>query len=241
MFTVKNTFCFVLSLSRLTHELNVNNLVNPTESEVRDLYSRVNKYTVQLNKQELRKCDYPGDFIDVAESLVENPFFDDARLFTANMTRRMNDIEFVEELMIIILEGMQDKKNTIDEFCEKYKKIESLDEIKNQFIKVLEDIRIIFTKENELFIFSTRFKKKSDFYTIFSVVFGLISSGKAICTDSVSDLQSDIMELNQNIKPMSENEEYSQYAIRCSTDANSLSSRKWRYDFIMKFFEKAYR
>lgn len=225
----------------LNYELNVNNLVNPTEKEVRDLYSRVNKYTVQLNKQELRKCDYPGDFINIAESLIENSFFDDARLFTAAMTRRMNDIEFVEELVMVILEGIQDKKNTIDEFCEKYKKIDNYNAIREKFEKVIEDIKTIFTLEGNMFISSTRFRKRSDFYTIFSVINSLHSDGKELNIGKIKELQENLDELNRNLKPISENDDYSQYAIRCSTDANSLSSRKWRQDFIMRFFEKAYR
>ena len=39
---------------------------------------------------------------------------------------------------------------------------------------------------------------------------------------------------------MSDEDDLREYAIRCTSDANSLSSRKWRYDFINKELEGAY-
>ena len=74
------------------------------------MYSRVNKYTVQLNKQELRRADFPGDFIDLAEELSELEFFEKSKIFSVKQRRRMLDVEYIEELLGIMLEGIQDKK-----------------------------------------------------------------------------------------------------------------------------------
>lgn len=220
----------------LNYLLDINNLVNPTEQEVRDLYSRVNKYTVQLNKQELRKCDYPGNFIDLAEKMVQLPFFDNARVFTASMTRRMNDVEYVEELLAIILEGMQDKKKSIDELCEKYEVIPDIEKTEGLFKKTIADIETVFTN---LDITKMRFKQRTDLYTIFAVVLDMIKSGRKLKND-LYELQSKLKYLDENIKPLSEDEKLREYAIKCTSDANSYTSRKWRYDFMRDIFEEAY-
>lgn len=220
----------------LNYLLNINNLVNPSEQEVRDLYSRVNKYTVQLNKQELRKCDYPGDFIDLAEKLVQIEFFENARVFTSTMTRRMNDIEYVEELLMILLEGMQDKKKSIDDFCEKYKKIDNMDELEKMFISVFSDITRIF---ETLDISRTRFRQRTDLYTLFAVIVDF-KKNSMVLRDNLDNVRENLVYLDKNIRPLADDDELSEYAIKCTSDANSFSSRKWRYDFIKKQIEGAY-
>ena len=42
----------------LSYQIDFNEATNPTDKEVRDVYARVNKYTVPLNKQELRRADF---------------------------------------------------------------------------------------------------------------------------------------------------------------------------------------
>lgn len=220
----------------LNYELNMNNLANPSEQEVRDLYSRVNKYTVQLNRQELRKCDYPGDFIELAESLVEAEFFDSARVFSPAMTRRMNDVEYIEELLMIVLEGMQDKKKSIDEFCEKYQVIENKEDIKTEFLACIVDINKIFETMD---ISKMRFKQRTDLYTLFAVI-DSIKKQKRELKEDLSKVRERLVYLDENIMPLSEEEKLREYAIRCTSDANSLSSRKYRYDFMYEYIEGAY-
>ena len=41
----------------LNYNIDINEIRNATKDVIRDVYSRVNKYTVQLNKQELRRAD----------------------------------------------------------------------------------------------------------------------------------------------------------------------------------------
>lgn len=225
----------------LNYQLNINNLVNPTEEEVRDLYSRVNKYTVQLNKQELRRADYPGNFINLAEKLVRLNFFDEARIFSAAMTRRMKDVEFIEELMMILLEGMQDKKKKIDDFCERYKHMDKKEEFEKDFKAIISDISLLFTDEKgRMYISNTRFNQLTDFYTIFAVIAKLKADGKIIDKGKTLEVQKMLDELNEKIRPYSNNQEYSEYALHCTSDANSLVSRKWRYEFMLPRIEVAY-
>lgn len=220
----------------LTYLLDINNLVNPTEKEVRDLYSRVNKYTVQLNKQELRKCDYPGNYIDLAEKMVQLPFFDNARIFTASMTRRMNDIEYVEELLAVILEGMQDKKKSLDELCEKYEVIPNLKQTEEVFKQTINNIETIFTGID---ITKTRFKQRTDLYTIFAVVYQMIKSGKKLKED-LSNIREKLIYLDEHVRPLAEDNALREYAIKCTSDTNSYASRKWRFDFMCGILEAAY-
>lgn len=46
----------------LAYEMDFNEAKGLSDVELREVYSRVNKDLVALNRQELRKADYPGAF-----------------------------------------------------------------------------------------------------------------------------------------------------------------------------------
>ena len=216
----------------IRYKIDINEIFNPSDEEIRDLYSRVNKYTVQLNKQELRKADFPGEFISLAEKISENPFFDSSRIFSVKQRRRMLDVEFVEELLTIVLEGVQDKKEYLDNVCEKYVILEDERGIEQKFLGVIQDISIIFDLET-FPIQDTRFRQKSDFYSLFAFVLSLRETGK-LKIDKLQEIRNELRGMDEYIGPQSEDDEYREYATRCLSDANSITNRNWRTEFMRK-------
>ena len=216
----------------IRYKIDINEIFNPSDEEIRDLYSRVNKYTVQLNKQELRKADFPGEFISLAEKISENPFFDSSRIFSVKQRRRMLDVEFVEELLTIVLEGVQDKKEYLDNVCEKYVILEDERGIEQKFLGVIQDISIIFNLET-FPIQDTRFRQKSDFYSLFACVLSLRETGK-LKIDKLQEIRNELRGMDEYIGPQSEDDEYREYATRCLSDANSITNRNWRTEFMRK-------
>lgn len=216
----------------IRYKIDINEIFNPSDEEIRDLYSRVNKYTVQLNKQELRKADFPGEFISLAEKISENPFFDSSKIFSVKQRRRMLDVEFVEELLTIVLEGVQDKKEYLDNVCEKYVILEDERGIEQKFLGVIQDISIIFDLET-FPIQDTRFRQKSDFYSLFACVLSLRETGK-LKIDKLQEIRNELRGMDEYIGPQSEEDEYREYATRCLSDANSITNRNWRTEFMRK-------
>ena len=258
----------------LQYNVDFNEISNTDDEEVRDMYARVNKYTVQLNKQELRKADCPGDLMDVAEELSDFPYLDVAKLFSAGQKRRMLDVEYILELLCLILEGEQDKKDSLDDFCERYatlpdalssedeiafnsqiesffkskpELLEDAEEAKGfktrfskmpqgskklvfDFCSILSDFMGIFN--DEFPIDKTRFRQKADFYSLFSAINELRKHGRRLVIGRLEELRSKIKTLNAGIAPHSDDKNYSEYAIRCISDANSLSTRQWRRGFL---------
>ncbi|MCH5147787.1 MAG: DUF262 domain-containing protein [Clostridiales bacterium] len=221
----------------LRYKIDINEIFSPTDEEIRDLYARVNKYTVQLNKQELRRADFPGDFINMAEELAELPLFENGKIFTVKQRRRMQDVEFIEELLTILLEGIKDKKEYLDDICEKYMSLENKEEIKEKFIKIISDIDVIFS--DELQLSKTRFKQKSDFYSLFACIFELQKSG-VLSEDKLSSVRAKLQELSDKVEPQSEIEIYREYAIRCLSDANAVASREWRTNYLKDIIKSCY-
>jgi hypothetical protein len=223
----------------LSYNVDFNEIYNPSDKDEKDIFHRINKYTVPLNKQELRRADFPGEFLDLAEVLSDLDFFADNKFFSAGQKRRMLDVEYIEELLALLLEGEQDKKDTLDEFCERYTTFSrGSAAVKSDFESVISDIHSIFSDGKALF--ETRFKQKADFYSLFGCVLDFKKQGKDIVTDSLPRVRESLNRLNDLIEPHSENETYRDYAIHCISDANSASSRRWRKDFLSDYIKPLY-
>ncbi len=216
----------------IRYKIDINEIFNPSDEEIRDLYSRVNKYTVQLNKQELRKADFPGDFISLAEKISENNFFENSKIFSVKQRRRMLDVEFIEELITIIVEGVQDKKDYLDGICEKYVTLINKEDVEQQFLGTIQDISTIFDIAT-FPIQDTRFKQKSDFYSLFACIFLLRGTGQ-LKINKLENVRNELRKMDKNIGPQSNEEEYREYATRCLSDANSITNRNWRIEFMRK-------
>ena len=197
----------------MRYKIDINEIFNPTEEEIRDLYSRVNKYTVQLNKQELRKADFPGDFIRLSEKLAELPYLN---------------------------EGIKDKKEYLNDVCENYMVLENKDEYEKKFNLVIEDISKLFDG-SVILLRKSRFKQKSDFYSLFAAVYQLQNNGKITDDETLmNQARTRLKKMDNEISPQSQDKNYLEYATRCLSDANSRANREWRTDFIKERIKMAY-
>lgn len=216
----------------LMYAIDFNEAQNATEEEVRNVYSRVNKYTVALNKQELRKADFPGDFLDLSEKIALHDFLEEIKIFTPTNRRRYGDVEFVSELLVAVIGRIQDKKGYLEEF---YKHYAAWD--KAEVRKAEAEFTAAFSILEQIFgcgadMSKTRFRQKADFYSLFLAVLDFLRGGLTLAGKDVTDLQSDIGILNQHIRPESEVHLLQEYAIKCVSQANSSSSRRWRKQFL---------
>lgn len=133
------------------------------DEELRAIFQRINRNTVVLSPQELRHATYWGPFIKLMEALADLEFWSTASLFSANDRRRMLDVEFISEIAVAVLNGLQNKKKNLEEFYQQYEtNFEEAEHIKSLFIKVLGEIEQLLPD-----LTKTRWRKKSDFYSLF--------------------------------------------------------------------------
>ena len=226
----------------LSYKIDINEIRNASDEIVREIYSRVNKYNIALNKQELRRADYPGAFLKLSEELSQIEFFDKAKIFTIANRKRMGDVEYISELLAVLLSGPQDKKKSLDNFYLKYSAWddESVNQIKNRFNTIVMDIDTIFLKCED-YISKTRFRKKADFYSLFAAINELHCEGYFLNENTnLNDLANDFEMLHNNILPESGVELFSEYAIKCVSQGNTLNSRIWRKEFLKRILHGTY-
>jgi hypothetical protein len=134
------------------------------EDEMRDIFKRINRYNMALNKQELRHATYWGAFITCMEGLANHEYWVSSGVFSANDFRRMLDVEFISELAIAVLHGQQNKKASLDRWYRTYEQeFDDRAEIEERFERVLGEFNAAIPD-----IKSTRWRRTSDFYTLFT-------------------------------------------------------------------------
>lgn len=134
-----------------------------TENDVRELFKRMNKNVVSLNAQELRHATYSGTFIKYMEELADDPFWTENKIVSPNDVRRMNDVQFVSELFIALINGVQDKTKDLEKFYELYEDTPpELTPYKERFLSIKQFISDVLPDLRE-----TRWKNDPDFYTLF--------------------------------------------------------------------------
>lgn len=202
------------------------------DEEIRGIFQRLNKNVVALNPQELRQATYAGLFIKTVQEIADYPFWNTSGIFSPRETRRMLDIEFVSELSIAVLNGLQNKKETLDDFYSQYE--ESFDQdndLIETFKKVLYQIEQIFPD-----LKNSRFRKKTDFYSLFYYLSKKIAS-LPLPSEAVKSVREKLIRFEKNVNLLvstSSNEEvndpialdYSK-ALRASSD---LGNRKRRQE-----------
>lgn len=225
----------------LAYKIDFAEASNADDREVRDVYMRVNKYTVPLNKQELRRADFPGHFLTTAEELSVDEVLEDVGVFTPTDRRRYADAEYVSELLAALIAGEQDKKTTLDEFYQRYATWDDPERaaVSERFTSAVRDAVSIF-ETWPMGIRSTRFRQKADFYSLLLAIDALRSGGGTIHGRDLDPLRSDLHLLDEHIAPTSDIPILAEYAIKCVSQANSQASRRWRTGFLEAFLTGTY-
>ncbi|MDH5561533.1 MAG: DUF262 domain-containing protein [Deltaproteobacteria bacterium] len=141
----------------------VRSLRRTNDAEIRDLFERLNTNNIALNDQEIRNAKYRGAFKNLAVRLADDPLFQEMSLFTARDVRRMLDVEYAGELLVLLIHGISNKKDLLDVYYAQYEEeLPNEADFESQFITALNLIWSIYDVENRVIL-----KTKSNFYTIF--------------------------------------------------------------------------
>ena len=195
--------------------------------EILEIFSRMNSTGVKLNDQELRNASFYGEFKSIAFNL-SNEFYDywiNWGIFNDKKIARMEEVEFVNDLLIIGINGIE--KRTPTSISGYYKKYDDEDSIPNREI-IIKRITNIMKFINEAIgdkLEVIEFKKTPLLYSlianIYSKQFVFNSNTKEVkITINKSDFKDKILSLSELI---------------------SLSRKEWKEDKSVKSVpEKVY-
>lgn len=147
-------------------------LKTQSEAEIKSVFLRLNKYVAPLLPQELRNAIYGGQLIKMVNEIAEqDDFWADNRIVRPNEIKRQLDAEFISELIIAMLNGIQQKdQEDIDGFYKKYDQVFSeRDTARKDFFATERLIQDIFSDD----LAKTRWHGKPDFYSLFLAIYEL--------------------------------------------------------------------
>lgn len=141
-----------------------------SDAEILEVFARLNQYSVPLNAQELRNGKYFGFFKQSAYRLAYAyvDFWRKHKIFSERAMARMTEVEFTSELMIATLDGLQDKKKSIDKFYLTYDEtFQDQKKVELRFKETMDAIESIVGSELE----KTAFTRPPLFYTLFCAIY----------------------------------------------------------------------
>lgn len=202
------------------------------EEELRSIFQRINRNNVTLNAQELRHATYWGPFISLMEEIGNFDFWNTSGIFSANDTRRMLDVEFISEIAIAFLNGLQNKKKNLEEYYQQYEmEFEDAGRVKSAFLKVLGELEQVLPELQK-----TRWRKKSDFYTLFLSLADHLGA-LPLSSEKRTQLGGLLLQFATTVDSIisgeaDADEDFAQYVKNVERAASDLGSRKARHNVL---------
>jgi hypothetical protein len=217
----------------------VRELEQATDDNVRDLFRRLNKYVFALNPQELRNASYSGPFINLMNELADYDYWAENRIVSATAIRRMNDIQFVSELFVAMMHGVQHKTKTLDRYYEMYEEnFPDITEWKSYFIRTMEVIKCLFPEIKE-----TRWHNRSDYYSLF-VAISSHSNDYVFSDNNMNTLSRHLISFGENVdeavrkEGRSKDRVVTSYAKAVIAAAADRDRRLIRHEVLSRIIEK---
>jgi hypothetical protein len=198
---------------------------------IEEFYALVNKAGVNLNRPELKKAEYfETNFLKLVTQIAESDKFKSLDLFTETTSRRMVDVDFVSELLTLLIEGNTDKKITVDRKFENDITTIEYEKYLKSFDLVLDSLNIL----NNIFpIKKTRYKQRNDFYTLF----GFVKNSNIDKQETLNYFYNLLLKFNSHITPSNQKcSPFQNYAFHCVSQSNSKVAREARSKILNNIF-----
>lgn len=161
------------------YKFHIRSLISTEEHELREMFTRLNRFLTALNAQELRHATYTGPFAKLAEQLSENEYWLKSGLMSRALIRRLGDVDFVSQLLIGVIHGPEGGSGAVvDEYYRTYEDYDLEEGIPDQrratrlFNRTLAFVQKLFPNiqdDAEL-----RWDNRADFYSLFVALAGII-------------------------------------------------------------------
>lgn len=212
-----------------------------SDLEVLEIFSRLNTYSVSLNNQELRNGRFFGLFKQSVYTIAHEhlEFWRRHAVFTEQGIARMNPEEFVSEVYVAFLAGMQDKKKSIDDFYDRYdESFTKQSMLERRFREVVDEINMSVADV----LRETVFRRPPILYSLFCAVYhrrhGLpqitISTPKAVLSaDGRVSLRDAVERLSEKVDNFRAGSEvprrYEAFVKACLQQTDNIKPRNTRF------------
>jgi Protein of unknown function DUF262 len=217
----------------LNYDLVIQEVSGYSEDDIRDIFTRMNKYVVRLSKQELRHAKAKGKFKSFVEKLAKSPFWRVQRVFSDSQIRRMRPAEFVAELVILLSEGPQDKKLAVDLYYGRYQKSfpEGV-ELESRLLSYLNWIADTIPNFPH-----SRYRRSNELYSLVGALDKIAKSRSELNQIDAAGVAKQLVAFETLTKAPQPRGLASQYLIAASKHTDDLKPRTTRIEILSTLFE----
>ncbi|GAF87591.1 unnamed protein product, partial [marine sediment metagenome] len=193
-----------------------------------DSFDRLNRNVARLNKQELRHARHAGVFITYVTQLSDDPFWKDMGISTPSRIRRMLDIEYVSEIFLVVMHGIQDGRDHLDDYYAWYdEEIPNLEENRRKYEVCKNLIANLGLHKME-----TRYSNLADLYSLWSAISKLYDDNGGSLEINIERTRENFLQFAEKIRVDLEDEQAQIYAWAVRQASNSIRSRQRREDAL---------
>ena len=205
-------------------------MIGEDDIAIHDYYGLVNSAGVHLNRPEIKKAEfYETVFLRLINACNDYANFRELGLFTETVLKRMNDMDFVSELVVLLKDGITDKKDQIDRTFESDITEDQYNVLYPRFTTIIDKVLQL----NAIFpIRRTRYKQRNDFYTLFGFL-----KDNDFSIVHLTYIYKILVLIANDISPSNDDcISFQNYARNCVTQSNSRNARLERKAFFDQLF-----
>jgi hypothetical protein len=221
-----------------SYRLSVDLMLGATDRDVLDIFTRINSYTMTLNNQEKLNATFSGAFKQIVYSLGWDhlEFWRNYGILTDGRIARMGEAELASELVVAMLDGLQNGKESLKSFYFKYDdSFPEANDIKKKFRETIDLVAFIYeTKE-----IPAPFYRVPFFYTLFCVLYdckyGLPKGGLGLLPVSKKNrdlIKSNIAKLSEEMLSITPKHEFAPLHAAYMRSTDKLNERQIRHTYL---------
>ena len=221
----------------LSYVLSIEMLYKATDADVLQLFARLNTYMVRLNSQEMRNAKYSGLFKTLVYDLSAKSvnFYRQYKILTKRSVLRMGEAELISELIISMMDGIQDKKKSINKFYNDYE--DTFNDYQLYYKRYWEILDLI-DNNFGLTIKNTSFRRRILFYslflTIYDIKYGLPKqNGPYNISKHFFQADEELKRISNILRNPSHFPEHGDFIESCARQTDNRIPRQTRHNFIL--------
>lgn len=230
----------------LNYPLAVNVLIGSDDADVLEIFSRINAYSITLNRQEKLNAEYSGAFKQAMHRLARKhlAYWRSHRILSPTQITRMVDVDLTADLVATMMTELRQGSGHIKDHFKEYDDEFPLENVVGvQFNHILSLIENMVGVPIE----GTEFRRTPLFYPLFTaaydVVFGFGSEStcptRELYEDGVVQTNIALQELSDKVKTREVDGSVGEFIRATQRGTNSLINRKIRHEFLKSIINPA--
>lgn len=215
--------------SILNYEFSVVELSGYSDADIEDVFVRMNKYGVKLSPQELRHARTKGAFKKTVQEIGHWPFWTEQKVFSSQAVKRMRQDEFAAELLILLSEGPQDKKQAVDLYYLSYAKAfpegsslgESLRNYTSWMVRAIPELS------------TSRYRRPVEMYGVVGALEQLTNS-RSLAKLNAREIGRRLQAFEELLKDPNPSGQAARYLVAASRQTDNLKPRQTRIDILQQ-------